>query len=161
MDKSEYHKYLASREWALLKGKVRARSSGRCERCLVGNHDSTHHLTYERIGKEELGDLQAVCSDCHGFLSGKSDFDPAKTVAENVASGIEALCFLATNTDFLHRVVSALGRQDLVRALDEMNDIWELRLDQGIQEELFAFLSEHIELYKDAKDSFDLHSARA
>jgi hypothetical protein len=76
MNKSEYQKYLASREWALLKKQVRERCRGKCERCKTGDYESTHHLTYTRIGRELLDDLQAVCNRCHDFLSGKSDFDP-------------------------------------------------------------------------------------
>jgi hypothetical protein len=75
MNKSDYHKYLASREWALLKNKVQKRCNGKCERCFVGEYEATHHLTYERIGHEDLEDLQGVCSVCHEFLSGKSSFD--------------------------------------------------------------------------------------
>lgn len=57
MKRAEYRVYLASREWALLKEQVRARSGGRCERCPDGAHDQTHHLTYERIGRERIEDL--------------------------------------------------------------------------------------------------------
>lgn len=73
----DYGRYLASREWALLREAVRRRSRGRCERCPHGRHDETHHLTYERIGHERLEDLLGVCRACHAFLSGKSDVDPA------------------------------------------------------------------------------------
>jgi hypothetical protein len=78
MNRSDYHKYLASREWALLKEQVRKRSGGACERCKVGLYAATHHLTYERLGHERLEDLLAVCEPCHEFLSGKSDVDPLK-----------------------------------------------------------------------------------
>jgi hypothetical protein len=77
MERSEYHKYLASREWALLKRQVRERSKGKCERCHDGQFEECHHLTYEHIGWESLDDLQGVCSGCHKFLSGESDIDPA------------------------------------------------------------------------------------
>jgi hypothetical protein len=83
MNRSEYQADLASREWASLKRKVRERSGGRCERCLVGNYDATHHLTYERVGDERLEDLQAICDACHKFLSGESDSDPRIAVDEH------------------------------------------------------------------------------
>ena len=73
---AEYGKYLASREWAVLKTKVRQRSGGICERCRINPHQETHHVTYERFGRERLEDLQGVCRDCHKFVSNKSDFDP-------------------------------------------------------------------------------------
>lgn len=77
MNKAEKMRYYASREWVLLKEEVRKRSGGKCERCKTGDHDATHHLTYERFGHESLEDLIGICDACHEFLSGKSDFDPA------------------------------------------------------------------------------------
>jgi 5-methylcytosine-specific restriction endonuclease McrA len=76
MNSSEYKEYLASREWAVLREKVRERSGDKCERCKVNKQDAVHHLT-ERIGHELLGDLQAICTPCHEFLSGKRNSDPA------------------------------------------------------------------------------------
>lgn len=77
MTKDERFRYYASREWAVLKEAVKARSGGKCERCRVAEHEATHHLTYERFGSEKLEDLQGVCGPCHEFLSGKSTEDPA------------------------------------------------------------------------------------
>lgn len=76
-DKSKYQAYLCSREWSVLTRKVRDRSGGRCERCKVNKHESTHHLTYERKYKERLEDLLGICNDCHSFIHGKSDYDPS------------------------------------------------------------------------------------
>lgn len=76
MVRVDYHEYLASREWALKKRAVFQRSAGRCERCHIFKHTQTHHLTYERIGHEELTDLQGLCDGCHAFVSAKSDVDP-------------------------------------------------------------------------------------
>jgi 5-methylcytosine-specific restriction endonuclease McrA len=73
----DYHEYLASREWALLRERVRERSGGVCERCARNPMDAVHHLTYARVGRELLTDLQAICDPCHEFLSGKTDNDPA------------------------------------------------------------------------------------
>jgi len=72
----DYQEYLASRDWALLKNKVRERSGGICERCRQAPYQSTHHKTYARIGRELMEDLLGVCNPCHEYLSGKSDHDP-------------------------------------------------------------------------------------
>ena len=97
MKKSQYQKYLCSREWALLKEQVRVRSHGRCERCREGAYESTHHLTYERTGHELLEDLQAVCTGCHKFLSGKSDIDPIKeNLTKNAIAAHKALSELSS-----------------------------------------------------------------
>jgi hypothetical protein len=72
----DYQQYLASREWAKRKQAVMGRCGGFCERCLYGEYESTHHLTYKHIGNEPLEDLLAVCNCCHAYLSAKSDVDP-------------------------------------------------------------------------------------
>lgn len=77
----DYHTYLASREWSLLREKVRERSGNRCEHCFREPQQAVHHLTYERIGQEDLRDLMAVCNPCHEFLSGKSHENPLGMVA--------------------------------------------------------------------------------
>ena len=72
----DYQTYLASREWSLLRERVRERSGNTCEHCFGAPQQAVHHLTYERIGQENLADLLAVCHPCHEFLSGKSDENP-------------------------------------------------------------------------------------
>ena len=72
----DYQAYLAGREWGLLREAVRERSKDRCEHCFAGPQQAVHHLTYERIGHEELVDLMAVCNPCHEFLSGKTTDSP-------------------------------------------------------------------------------------
>lgn len=73
---AKYQRYLASREWALKRESVRARSGGICERCGKNPMQAVHHLTYEHIYDEPLEDLQAICDGCHAFESGKTDEDP-------------------------------------------------------------------------------------
>lgn len=75
-EKEKYAAYLCSREWAEKREAVKKRAMGRCERCKVLDMDSCHHLTYERKYAEKLSDLQAICTPCHEFTHGKSDFDP-------------------------------------------------------------------------------------
>jgi len=72
----DYKRYLASREWALLKNAVRERCGGRCERCLERVYAQTHHITYDTIGHEDLDDLAGLCRPCHAYLSGRTHEDP-------------------------------------------------------------------------------------
>ena len=73
----DYTEYMQSDEWKRKRTRIRRRARGWCERCGVNRRYAIHHLTYERLGCEELGDLLAVCQGCHDFLHGKSDYDPA------------------------------------------------------------------------------------
>lgn len=75
-DNFDYQAYLASRAWALLREEVRERSGNTCEHCFMSPQQAVHHLTYERIGHEDLRDLMAICNPCHEWLSGKSKHNP-------------------------------------------------------------------------------------
>lgn len=75
-DKERYHEYLASREWGLLRERVRERCGGVCERCKKSPMYAVHHLTYIRKYRERLEDLQGLCEPCHAYKHGKSDHDP-------------------------------------------------------------------------------------
>jgi 5-methylcytosine-specific restriction endonuclease McrA len=60
-----YQRYLRSERWRLLRKQVLRRAGWRCECCGRRGPLDVHHLTYERFGRELLGDLQALCRDCH------------------------------------------------------------------------------------------------
>lgn len=71
----DYHRYMASREWALKKKAIRERARGECERC-HRPMSQVHHLSYQHLGNEPLEDLQGVCKWCHEYLSAVRDIDP-------------------------------------------------------------------------------------
>src|SRR5262245_4611509 len=75
--REKYQAYLASREWGLLREAVKERSGGICERCNKNGGTAVHHVTYARLYCERLEDLIHLCDECHDFLHGRSDFDPA------------------------------------------------------------------------------------
>ena len=62
---NDYQIYQASNEWKARVTKVMLRANGLCERCREHKAIHVHHLTYERVGEENLEDLQALCFDCH------------------------------------------------------------------------------------------------
>jgi hypothetical protein len=72
----KYQRYLASREWGLLKEQVRRRAGGKCERCRWNPMHSVHHLTYARKYQELPEDLRGVCNPCHEYEHGKRSRDP-------------------------------------------------------------------------------------
>lgn len=61
-----YRAYLLSPAWRTLCRQVRKRDRGFCcgchRRCRSMH---VHHLTYQRLGHEELDDLQLLCAPCH------------------------------------------------------------------------------------------------
>ena len=78
--KVDYQKYLASREWRLKRQEVIQRYGNVCWRCQDAPIENIHHLTYERVGHEEMDDLMGVCRPCHEYLSAERKDDPAVKV---------------------------------------------------------------------------------
>ena len=61
-----YDLYLQTAEWQTLR-RIKMETAG--HRCQICNSDAgpleVHHRTYERRGKERLGDLTVLCRRCH------------------------------------------------------------------------------------------------
>ena len=62
-----YQIYLKSSHWARIRSRYK---SSRSWVCLCGETDrlQLHHKTYERVGAEQLDDLQALCDRCHSLV---------------------------------------------------------------------------------------------
>lgn len=61
-----YHKYLFSEHWRSFRERAFEFYGKKCADC--GTEEGrieVHHLTYERLGKEELEDVVVLCHDCH------------------------------------------------------------------------------------------------
>lgn len=61
----DYESYLKSEYWSSFK--KRYKEAGKLQSCLVcGNKKyNLHHVTYERICREEIDDVIPLCSECH------------------------------------------------------------------------------------------------
>ena len=64
----DYASYMRSPAWHKLRRQVIRRGNGVCERFGKWPVVNAHHLTYIRLGRELLSDLQGVCSKCHEEL---------------------------------------------------------------------------------------------
>lgn len=61
-----YRKYLFTQEWRSKRQRVLARAGNRCQVCNSAQQPlNIHHRTYERRGREKLGDLLVLCRRCH------------------------------------------------------------------------------------------------
>lgn len=74
-----YQRYLRSERWRVLRKQVLRRAGWRCECCGRRGPLDVHHLTYERFGRESMGDLQALCRDCHDGVHAARD--PSRPLA--------------------------------------------------------------------------------
>jgi 5-methylcytosine-specific restriction endonuclease McrA len=71
-----YQAYLQSPAWKLARRLLIERAQHRCQRCHARGPLNVHHLTYERLGHEEPGDLQVLCRPCHMAVHGITGTDP-------------------------------------------------------------------------------------
>lgn len=63
-----YETYMQSDAWKALRETMIDITEGCCERCDATEDTVTlevHHLTYERLGHEDLDDLEVLCPTCH------------------------------------------------------------------------------------------------
>lgn len=86
----EYLEYLGSEEWMVKRGRRLAIGKGRCAVCGVEEGLQVHHLTYERIFREEMGDLLPLCERHHEAAE--------RLVREGKLSRVGDVLFLATET---------------------------------------------------------------
>jgi 5-methylcytosine-specific restriction endonuclease McrA len=70
-----YSQYLESDIWKRKRQRVLERACGICESCMEEEAVHVHHLTYDRVGREPLFDLVAVCDTCHRQIHKLDDND--------------------------------------------------------------------------------------
>lgn len=70
--RADYSQYMKSAEWFHKRQQVILRSDGKCEAIGCTNEAvEVHHMTYQRLGNENLEDLRAVCRECHRKIHGR------------------------------------------------------------------------------------------
>lgn len=89
MTTPQYASYLSSDHWRDTREQAIERAGGECERC--GTSDPplhVHHLTYERLGREQDDDLEVLCRSCH------AEEHPEKLSDDGFSWSIEQDCHL-------------------------------------------------------------------
>jgi 5-methylcytosine-specific restriction endonuclease McrA len=64
-----YRRYLKSDKWLNLKKQVFERDKHRCQTCHAIKQLEVHHVTYDRLGNENLDDLIMLCKLCHEAIT--------------------------------------------------------------------------------------------
>jgi hypothetical protein len=67
----DYATYMRSRAWRQRRAMILDRDGHRCQSCGSTSRLTVHHLTYERLGNENWGDLVTLCQGCHDWVHGK------------------------------------------------------------------------------------------
>lgn len=71
IERKNYRRYIASEKWRNAPARLAelVASKNHCRICFEKGTAAAplevHHATYERIGNEALGDLIALCHECH------------------------------------------------------------------------------------------------
>lgn len=78
-----YQDYLITVHWQKTREQKLKDAGYKCEQCPRDENLEVHHLTYERLGEERMGDLQALCPICHrkthGIEPTSQDWSRART----------------------------------------------------------------------------------
>jgi len=64
LHKPYYYTYLKSERWQEIKRAAREYYSV-CQECGSSENLQVHHLSYEKLGREEFEDLTLLCEKCH------------------------------------------------------------------------------------------------
>ena len=74
MHKSEYIEYLKSDDWKERRKILLEQAGWICYYC-SGKAVLIHHLNYEHLGEEVLGeDVEASCKDCHDEIHERGEY---------------------------------------------------------------------------------------
>lgn len=65
--------YMNFKAWRTIK-KYKLAQHPCCQHCQSTTDLVVHHITYERLGKENLSDLAVLCRPCHNRLHQKSGY---------------------------------------------------------------------------------------
>lgn len=69
MNRDAYLAYLKSKAWRRRRDRRLRIDNHTCQTCGAKRCLEVHHRTYERIGKERMGDLITLCCACHSAVT--------------------------------------------------------------------------------------------
>jgi hypothetical protein len=127
-----YLAYLRSKEWLAKREQVIQRCQNVCERCGKYAVEEVHHLTYDRVYREELEDLQGLCGYCHDYVHGRRA-DDGSAVHEAEVKEKEGLRRKADGA--LAEIVRFCERRECYRCFSDT--------PMPSQQELIALLRRH------------------
>lgn len=64
-----YEEYINSSQWKDKRLRRLRKDKFRCRTCWNEDNLQVHHLTYERLGHEEIDDLITLCRECHEAIT--------------------------------------------------------------------------------------------
>lgn len=77
-DYAKYREYLLSDLWKSKRKEILIRDKNLCQVCKVKPAEEIHHKTYENKYNEPLGNLIALCKECHNEIHRKLNIEKMK-----------------------------------------------------------------------------------
>ena len=72
-DQQWYSRYISSQHFRELRAERLKKDDYRCHRCRSAKNLHCHHITYERIGREDIDDVVMLCGSCHSTIHGMNN----------------------------------------------------------------------------------------
>lgn len=67
----DYNEYMESDAWANKRFERLKKDNFQCQMCGSAKNLNVHHVTYERLGNEDMNDLVTLCNKCHSKVHSK------------------------------------------------------------------------------------------
>lgn len=123
---TEYAEYLQTPAWRERRAERLRFAGHRCEVCNAGGRLEVHHRTYERLGRELMTDLVALCRECHRLFSDRMPKPlpaPRPTATDALVEAIRAAEQAGDGAEVsrlvgekMQRMAARLGREGPVMA---------------------------------------------
>ena len=80
----DYQEYILSEAWAFMRRARLIEDKYKCCRCGFKRELQVHHKTYDRLGNEEMEDLETLCVRCHNdiHMEGRQVFLTQRQIAQ-------------------------------------------------------------------------------
>jgi len=75
MSAEHKREYLQSERWQILRRRALLYADHKCEICGNTANLEAHHVTYKRLGKEDIADVRIVCRHCHQHIHDTLGYD--------------------------------------------------------------------------------------
>lgn len=82
----EYRDYLKSDKWKFIRSIRFNLDDGLCQHCGIKLNDTEahcHHLTYDRLGDEDISDVVTLCRSCHDAVHAKDKSNQTEMIDFN------------------------------------------------------------------------------
>jgi 5-methylcytosine-specific restriction endonuclease McrA len=115
--RAAYERHIKSTQWRNSRRAIIKLRGNKCERCPSTFELDLHHKTYERLGREQLSDLELLCKACHKIAD-------AERMAQGERRSAKALHNAGMNTYATKKYGEDWQERSDVEQIEEEFDDW-------------------------------------